>query len=147
MAGEPRPSRQGQHLRSRFPALSGKSVAKVLVVDDEYACRDSLGLLLSLEDFSVETASDAGEALAVATEFAPDVLIVDWMLSDDADGLDIAESLRATHPGLQTIVVTGYPSADLEARVKSIPRAQYLTKPYKPAELIAAARAAAAHAQ
>ncbi len=83
--------------------------------------------------------------MVTVTTKATDVLIVDWMLSDDADGLDVAEALRAIHPDLQTIVVTGYPSDDLEARVGSIPAAQYLAKPYKPAQLITAVRTAATH--
>ncbi len=145
MADEPRSIRVAGRPRPRRPFSSETSLAKVLIVDDEYACRDSLGLLLSLENFDVETAADAKEALDIGVSFAPDVLIVDWMLSDDTDGLQIAEALRAVNPNVQIIVVTGYPSDDLEARVEAIPAAQYITKPYRPGELIAATRRAAGH--
>ncbi len=145
MADEPRSIHVTGRPGPRRPFSSKTFLAKVLIVDDEYACRDSLGLLLSLENFDVEMAADAKEALDIGVSFAPDVLIVDWMLGDETDGLQVAEALRAVDPNVQVIVVTGYPSDDLAARVGAIPAAQYMTKPYRPAELIAATRRAAGH--
>ena len=120
-------------------------MAKVLIVDDESACRESLHLLLSFEDFEVETAANVQEALEAGRRFVPDVLIVDWMLKDTMDGIQVAEAVRAVNPELQTIVITGYPSAELAARLKGFDCTDHLEKPFRPGELVAATHKAAAH--
>jgi len=118
-------------------------VTKILIVDDDQSCRESLRLLLSLENFDVAVAADGQEALALAQDYVPDVLLVDWKLSGPIDGLQIAEALRAIHPKMQVVVITGYPSAELEARIRSLPAFQYLTKPFITSELLAGVRKAA----
>lgn len=120
------------------------SMPKVLIVDDEHACRDSLRLLLSLEDFDIRMASSGDEAIDIAEEFQPDVVIVDWLLRNGMDGLDVVVALRERNPSVQAVVVTGYPSDELEDRIKALPDAQYLAKPFAPDELIAATHRAAA---
>lgn len=117
---------------------------RVLVVNDEPACRDSLRMLLSLEGFEVEVAADGREALELAARFRPDVLVVDWVLKTNMDGLEVSESIQALNPEMHSVMVTGYPSVELEARVKALPGAQYLAKPFDPSDLIAAVRKAAA---
>jgi DNA-binding response OmpR family regulator len=117
-------------------------MVKVLVIDDEPAYRDSLRLLMPCEGFEVETAANAQEAFDVADRFRPDVLIVDWMLKDRTDGLDIAEKLRGSLEHLRVIVITGYPTATLEARIRNSPATQFLTKPFTLSDLIDAIYAA-----
>jgi len=118
-------------------------MTSVLIVDDERACRDSLRLLLSLEGFEVEVAADGREAIEVGKRFAPEILVVDWMLRDRMDGLQVAAELREVNPKLETIAISGHPSADLESRIKTIPATGYLSKPFLPAELVEAVRQAA----
>lgn len=121
-------------------------MAKVLIVDDEPACGDSARLLLSLEDFNVRVAASGDEAVDIATDFCPDVVIVDWLLRGPLDGLEVVEALRRFNPRLQVVLVTGYPSAEVEQRIRAVPDAQYLGKPFPPDELIAATYRAAAMA-
>lgn len=118
-------------------------MAKILIVDDEPSCRDATRVLLSGEGFEVETAADGREALEAAKRFLPDVLLVDWMLRDKMDGLEVARAVRATIPGMRTIVITGYLSPDLEERIEQVPFTRHLTKPVPSGELIAAVRKAA----
>mgnify|MGYP000902539423 CR=1 FL=1 len=117
-------------------------MVKVLVIDDEPAYRDSLRLLMPCEGFEVETAANAQEAYGVAGRFHPDVLVVDWMLKDHTDGLEVADSLRNTNRDLRVIVITGYPTATLEDRVRNTPATQFLTKPFTLSDLIGAIYAA-----
>jgi len=118
---------------------------RVLVVDDERACRDSLRLLLSTyPGWEVETASGAEEAREICRRFEPEVLIVDWMLGEGYCGLDLAETLRADRPDLEVILVTGYPSAELSEAVAGDSSIRHLTKPFQTGELIAAIEAVAA---
>jgi len=117
-------------------------MVKVLIVDDEPAYRDSLRLLIPCEGFEVETACNAEEAKDVSQRFGPDVLIVDWMLRDKTDGLDLAEGLRQRHPNMHVILITGYPTASLEARIRNVPATQLLTKPFTLNRLIGSIYAA-----
>jgi len=117
-------------------------MVRVLVVDDEPDYPRLLNIILSKEGFEVATAESASEALNVGAHFAPEVLIVDWMLNGTEDGLWIAEALRQEYPALQTILITGYPSLELEAQVKRLPATRFLAKPFTPADLIELVREA-----
>jgi len=117
---------------------------KILVIDDEPGYRDPLGSLLAEEGFDVRTAASRQEALKIAASFAPDILIVDWVLKNREDGLVVAEEFQAKNPRLRTIVITGYPTAGLEKRVEALACARCLTKPFRLSELIDAVREAAA---
>lgn len=114
----------------------------VLVVDDEVDYPQLLSIILSKEGFEVRTASNSAEALDQCDDFMPDVLVVDWMLAGAANGLDVAELVRIRNPKLRTILITGYPSAELEARVKALPATRFLAKPFSPADLVGMVRAA-----
>ena len=113
---------------------------RVLVVDDEPDYPRLLSIILSKEGFEVATATTGVEALEVGGYFAPDVLIVDWMLNGTEDGLWVAEALRRKYPAIRTILITGYPSMDLEAEVERLPAMRFLAKPFTPADLISLVR-------
>jgi len=109
---------------------------KVLVVDDEATYRRRLRLFLRHRGANVRTAADAPRALKLAAQFSPDILIVDWMLMNRVDGLDLAQSLREARPQLQTIVITGYLSPELDERVRQLPNTCWLSKPFQAGTLL-----------
>jgi DNA-binding response OmpR family regulator len=117
-------------------------MAKLLLVDDQPAYLKLLGALLVEEGFEVQSAASGREALDVGASFVPDVLVVDWMLQDDMDGLEVAEALRRINPEIRVIVITARSSAELPPRIESFPSACCLEKPFRESELIAAVRAA-----
>ncbi len=82
-------------------------MTKVLVVDDDPTCLDATRMLLGVYGFEVATAANAQEAAQAADAFRPDVLVVDWMLRDQADGLQVARAMREVLPNVKVIVVTG----------------------------------------
>jgi DNA-binding response OmpR family regulator len=53
---------------------------KVLIVDDEPSYREYLERYLSRSGYEVRSASGAAEAVAIARELRPDVVLADWML-------------------------------------------------------------------
>ncbi len=106
---------------------------KILIVDDQASGRESLQVLLSSLDFQVATAHDLDAALAVAEQFAPDVAIIDWFLTPDATGGQVAHQLRETLPDLQVIFSTG---ADAHLVKSGLPSAQVLTKPFHVGQLL-----------
>jgi two-component system nitrate/nitrite response regulator NarL len=79
---------------------------RVLVVDDEDDLRALVRLTLEFEDelAVVATAGGAGEAVRMAAEMAPDLVVLDQMLGGPLTGLDVAAQLRALHPGTRVII-------------------------------------------
>ena len=120
-----------------FRVAGEASVTKLLVVDDEPDYPHFLKIILSAEGFKVETASSGTEALDTARRFMPDVLISDWKLNGKYTGLDIANALRQANPRLETILITGYTSLELQTRVNGHPHTHFLAKPFEPYEIIA----------
>jgi len=102
----------------------------ILVVDDEPIIRDSMQELLQSKGLDMEAASTAGEAIELAARDPPVLLIVDWMLSDDMDGLQLAKILRESRPHLPAVVITGYPSDELQAQVDAMPDTWLFSKPW-----------------
>lgn len=116
---------------------------KVLLVDDEPSYRDSLGHILSHESYDVRTASNAKAAIDASHDFLPDILIVDWMLRDEMDGVEVAQTMRSMNPGLKTIFITGYRTSRLENQMREVPFAQFLSKPFSLDDFLEAVRLAA----
>ena len=113
-------------------------MAKVLIVDDEEVYRTYLSGWLAREGHDVETASNGHEAIDVGKIFAPDVVIVDWMLKDDLYGLQVAEALQAFSPDLKTILITGFPSEGLRREAMDARVYRFMEKPFHMTELSAA---------
>jgi two-component system OmpR family response regulator len=116
-------------------------MAKVLVVDDQDTYRRYLKLELEDEGHEVKTASSGHEAIDVGTEFKPDVLVVDWMLKDEYDGLDVTNAIRDVNPGLKTVMITGYPSAELKQKAAQSRIARFVKKPFTLADIVENVRA------
>lgn len=111
-------------------------MSRILIVDDEPACRDSMRLLLSTEGFAVEAAATPEQALTIAAETPPDLLLVDWMLKAGCDGLEVARRIRETVPGLRVVLTTGYPLDKVRAAAGPDETIEYLLKPFSPEMLI-----------
>lgn len=92
----------------------------VLVVDDEADLRTLVRLILEFEDgvIVVATASGPAEALRIAAETPPDVVVLDHMLGDRVTGLQVAAEFRAAHPDTRLIIFSAADVVDLrEGRV------------------------------
>ncbi|MGD8454138.1 MAG: response regulator [Phycisphaerae bacterium] len=113
---------------------------KVLVVDDEESYRHHISRALQQNGHEVRAAGDGPDAVLQGSQFRPDVLIVDWMLRSRVHGLQVAEVLGTVVPHLQTILVTGFPSADLRGEARRQRVVTFLEKPFDLADLRAAVR-------
>ena len=81
----------------------------MLVVDDHPDMLNMLGILMKRRDFSVKTASGGREALLLAPEFAPHIVVSDIGMPG-MDGLELMEQMRSA-PKLspfKSIALTGY---------------------------------------
>jgi DNA-binding response OmpR family regulator len=105
-------------------------MARVLVVDDEPSFRKYLEQYLTHEGYEVRTAGGSSEAMQIAKEFQPDVLLADWMLKDRMHGLDIGLALRVTDANLPILLMTGYASAQLREQAREANVFRFLEKPF-----------------
>ena len=115
--------------------------ATILVVDDTPMGRELLSGLLEGDGFAVRMAASGEEALAMAVDAPPDLVMLDVMMPG-MDGFEVCRRMRRD-PGLAmvpVIMVTGLD--DRESRLKGIEAGadDFLTKPFDEAELCARAR-------
>lgn len=115
-------------------------MSRVLVVDDEPRYREHISRALARDGHEVCTAGNGRDAIATGSRFRPEVLIADWMLKDHLHGLHVSEALRAVVPGLETILITGFPSTDLRDDARSFKVSEFLEKPFEMARLRDAVR-------
>jgi DNA-binding NarL/FixJ family response regulator len=82
---------------------------RVLLADDQRLVRESLGTLLGLLDGIelVATASDGEEAVALAAEHRPDVVLMDLRMPR-VDGIEAIARLRDTQPDVRAIALTTF---------------------------------------
>jgi DNA-binding NtrC family response regulator len=110
-------------------------VARVLVVDDEPIYCDNLKFALSRAGHEVATTSAVDSALAMAERFQPDLLIVDWMLKNQFDGVDVSRSLHSANPALKTILITGFPADEWQPVEHAPSVTRVLEKPFSLADI------------
>ena len=119
--------------------------ARVLVVDDDLVIRQLIGINLELEGFEVHLAADGEEALTLAAEILPDVVVLDVMMPK-LDGLEVARRLRAdprTSEIRLVLVSARAQAADLQ-RGEDMGADAYVTKPFEPDDLVGVVRRLAA---
>jgi DNA-binding NarL/FixJ family response regulator len=82
---------------------------RVLAVDDQRVVREGLAMLLGLlpDVEVVGTAADGEQALALAGELRPDVILMDLRMPR-VDGVEATRRLRASYPEIKVVVLTTY---------------------------------------
>jgi two-component system response regulator MtrA len=122
-------------------ALSGDPIMKgrVLVVDDDPALAEMLGIVLRGEGFEPAFVADGDKALAAFRETKPDVVLLDLMLPNK-DGLEVCRQIRA-ESGVPIVMLTAKSdTVDVVLGLES-GADDYIVKPFKPKELVARVRA------
>ncbi len=111
----------------------------VLVVDDDAALAEMLGIVLRGEGFSASLVADGEQALAAFRETTPDVVLLDLMLPG-MSGLDVCRAIRA-ESGVPIVMLTAKSDTiDVVLGLES-GADDYVVKPFKPKELVARVRA------
>jgi two-component system, OmpR family, response regulator MtrA len=112
---------------------------RVLVVDDDTALAEMLGIVLRGEGFEPSFVFDGDRALAAFREVRPDLVLLDLMLPG-TDGIDVCRQLRA-ESGVPIVMLTAKSdTVDIVLGLES-GADDYVVKPFKPKELVARIRA------
>lgn len=115
----------------------------ILVVEDEEAMRRFLRVTLRVNNYRVTEALTAQEALAIAQERRPDVVLLDLGLPD-GDGLQVVVGLRTWFAGPILVVSARHQESD-KVQALDAGADDYLTKPFGTSELLARLRVAQRH--
>jgi two-component system, cell cycle sensor histidine kinase and response regulator CckA len=129
-ARQPRPELAAAAAPAPQPA-AGKTV---LVVEDEDVVRGLVRQVLEGAGFEVLVARDGEEAFALAAERHVDVLLSDLMMPN-LGGQEVAERLRASHPELKVVFMSGYAESGLFSDGALPAGTAFLEKPFTFSEL------------
>ena len=108
----------------------------ILLVEDEYALRMTLGDRLRKEGYLVDCAADGEEGLAKATGLPFDLIILDIMLPK-RDGLDVCRDIRGSGLITPVLMLTARGRTSEKVSGLKIGADDYVTKPFKMPELLA----------
>jgi two-component system response regulator AtoC len=114
---------------------------RVLVVDDEENIRLVLRTLLRKHGYEVEVAESGEAALGLVDSFGPDVILTDVRMPK-MGGLDLLATLKAKQQPATVIVMSAYGSNDLALEAMKAGAYDYVSKPFKPDEVVLVLRKA-----
>ncbi len=104
---------------------------RILVVDDEYAVRNVLGLSLSHLGYSVETAASGLEAIdKFSAAEAPFKLVILDLLMPGLSGEEVFMRMRAMNPAISVLIVSGFSSEQVVNRILEVGGRDFIQKPF-----------------
>jgi two-component system response regulator FixJ len=115
--------------------------AKVFVVDDDAAVRDSLQALLEIAGFDVRSFGAARDFLATVAREATGCLLADVRMPD-IGGLELQERVGEVCPGLAVVIMTGHGDVPMAVRAMKAGAVDFIEKPFSEDALLSAVRRA-----
>lgn len=112
--------------------------SRILVVDDDTALAEMIGIVLRTEGFETAFCADGGEAVSAFRSERPDLVLLDLMLPG-IDGIEVCRRIR-NESGVPIIMLTA--RADTSDVVAGLEAGadDYMVKPFNPKELVARIR-------
>ncbi|ATE66710.1 phosphate regulon transcriptional regulator PhoB [Rhizorhabdus dicambivorans] len=112
--------------------------ARVLLVEDDAALAELVSWHLEREDFEVERTGDGEEAILLARETPPDLVLLDWMI-EGVSGIEVCRRLRRLPDTANVPIIMLTARGEEEDRVRGLETGadDYVTKPFSPRELVA----------
>jgi len=114
----------------------------ILIIDDEAAIRDMVGIALEAAGFNCLQAANAAEGHAKIIDESPDLVLLDWMMPNTS-GVELLRRLRRDELTEKTPVIMLTAKTDEDNMVQGLDAGadDYVTKPFSPRELIARTKA------
>jgi len=117
---------------------------RLMIVDDHEVVRTGLQSLVEGTEIEVvATAAGGGEAVKLAKQSKPDVVLLDIRMTD-GDGLTTLEELRQKLPDLRVVMLSTYENPTYVARASAMGASDYILKGSSRAQLLGAIKAVAA---
>ena len=112
--------------------------AKMLLVEDDAALAELVVWHFVKEGFDVRQTPDGEEALVMARETPPDIVLLDWML-ESLSGIEVCRRLRRMPDTANVPIIMLTARGEEEDRIRGLETGadDYVTKPFSPRELIA----------
>ncbi len=111
---------------------------KLLLVEDDNPLVELIRYNFEREEYHVINTSDGEEAILLARETLPDIIILDWMI-ENLSGIEVCRQLRRSDETkhIPIIMLSARSEEDDKIRGLEIGADDYLTKPFSPRELLA----------
>jgi DNA-binding response OmpR family regulator len=119
---------------SNLPAAPSPEIFRILVAEDDDSLRDILQETLQNSQRVIQVHKDGQEAIQALQQSPFDIVITDLKMSG-ADGLQVLEEAKRSHPESIVIIMTGYASLDTAIRAIRGGAYDYIRKPFKIDEL------------
>lgn len=112
--------------------------ARMLLVEDDSALAELLVWHFKREDFEVIHTIDGEEALLLAREKVPDIVLLDWMV-EGLSGIEVCRRLRRTAETANVPIIMLTARGEEADRIRGLETGadDYVTKPFSPRELVA----------
>ena len=114
---------------------------KILIVDDNEELLGAVSRLLELQGYTVLSTTSGEEALKLAAEELPDLVLLDWILPG-IDGIEVCRKLKSEEAtrGIMVLLLTGRGSVDSRIEGLDAGADDFIPKPFKHPELLARIR-------
>lgn len=122
--------------------MSENGKPSVLIVEDESALCTLLRYNLEREGYRVFEARNGDEALLVAAESSPDLIVLDWMLPE-LSGIEVCRRLRARGESRNVPIIMLTARGEESDRIRGLDTGadDYIVKPFSMSEFLARSRA------
>jgi len=109
---------------------------RILIVDDDKDLCKIVFDILKKEGYSVKIAYDGESAINKLKDKKYNLMILDYKLNDDKNGLQVLEEAKQIDPSLITIMISGYGNNQVRARAKEIGIYSFINKPFNIKSLV-----------
>jgi two-component system phosphate regulon response regulator PhoB len=114
------------------------SKGRILLVEDDAALAELLIYHFTREGFEIQQTADGEEAMLLASESAPDLVLLDWMI-EGLSGIEVCRRLRRLPDTANVPIIMLTARGEEADRVRGLETGadDYVTKPFSPRELVA----------
>ena len=121
-----------------WAAIGPMSKGRILLVEDDAALAELLIYHFTREEFEIQQTPDGEEAMLLAQESPPDLVLLDWMI-EGLSGIEVCRRLRRLPAAANVPIIMLTARGEEADRVPGLETGadDYVTKPFSPRELVA----------